>query len=203
MAALEPKRTWQLYAIIGAVLVVSLLIVMLGQPTWQSGLIRWGALVGYQGVFLAALSALYLVELTKYFGRGFIKLHHIVSIMALSTLVLHGGMVAWQFGQLRVLAPRFTSVENFVRFGGAPALWLIILAALAAWQRKNLRDQWRPIHWLTYIAFILGTIHAQMLGGSFQHLVVRIISIAMAVALVAVFATKRLRQQKRRNRSKA
>lgn len=202
MAALEPKRTWQLYAIIGAVLVVSLLVALLGRPAWQEGVIRWGALVGYQGVFLAALSSLYLVELTKHFGRGFVKLHHILSALALSTLILHGGLVAWRLGNPRVFIPRFTSVENFVRFGGAPALWLISLAALAAWQRKNLRDQWRSIHWLTYLAFILGTIHAQMLGGSFQYLIVRIISIAMAVALVAVFVIKRLRQQKRRNRRK-
>ena len=200
MATLEPKRTWQLYAIIGAVLVVSLLIVMLGQPTWQTGVIRWGALVGYQGVFLASLSSLYLVELTKHFGRRFVKLHHTVSIMALIALVLHGGTFAWQTGQLRVLAPRFSSLENFVRFGGAPALWLISFAALAAWQRQRLRDQWRAIHWLNYLAFILGTIHAQFLGGSFQYLLVRIISIAMAVALVAIFVTKRLRQQRRRNR---
>ncbi len=193
MAALEPKRTWQLYAIIGAVLIVSLLVALVGRPPWQEALIRWGALAGYQSVFLASLASLYLVELTKYFGRRFIPLHHTFARIAFFTLFLHGGLVAWRFDNPFVFIPRFTSMENFVRFGGAPALWLISLAALAAWQRQRLRDQWRAIHWLNYIAFLLGTIHAQMLGGSFQYLIVQIISIAMAVALVAVFVTKRLR----------
>lgn len=197
--AREPKNTWVLVAAIVFALLLSLGVVALdviGTPV--SGVLRVAALIGYQGVFLASLSSLYLIELTKYFGRRFVKVHHVVSVTALITLFLHGGLVAWQFGGVGVFLPTFRSLQSFLQFGGAPALWLISVASLAALFRASLRKQWRQIHWLNYVAFLLGTIHAQLLGANFQHLVVRIFSGAMAAALVAIFVIKRVRRWRRR-----
>lgn len=197
--AREPKNTWVLVAAIVFALLLSLGVVALdviGTPV--SGVLRVAALIGYQGVFLASLSSLYLIELTKYFGRRFVKVHHVVSVTALITLFLHGGLVAWQFRGLGVFLPTFSSLQGFFQFGGAPALWLISVASLAALFRTTLRKQWRQIHWLNYLAFLLGTLHAQLLGANFQHLVVRIFSGAMAAALVAIFVIKRVRRWRRR-----
>jgi DMSO/TMAO reductase YedYZ heme-binding membrane subunit len=98
---------------------------------------------------------------------------------------------------LDVFLPTFRSLQSFLQFGGAPALWLISVASLAALFRATLRKQWRQIHWLNYLAFLLGTIHAQLLGTNFQHLIVRIVSIAMAGALIGVFVVKRVRKRRR------
>ncbi len=196
--AMEPKNTRVLAAAIVLALLLSIGVVALdviGTPI--SGVLRVAALIGYQGVFLASLSSLYLIELTKYFGRRFVKVHHVASVMALVTLFLHGGLVAWQFRALDVFLPTFRSLQSFLQFGGAPALWLISVAALAALFRASLRKQWRQVHWLNYLAFLLGTVHAQLLGTNFQHLIVRGVSIAMAVALIGVFVTKRVRKRRR------
>ena len=199
--AMKPKNTWALVAAIVFALLLSVAVVALDViATPISGVLRVAALIGYQGVFLASLSSLYLVELTKYFGRRFVKVHHVVSVTALITLFLHGGLVAWQFGGLGVFLPTFRSLRSFLQFGGAPALWLISVASLAALFRASLRKQWRQIHWLNYLAFLLGTIHAQLLGTNFQHLLVRIVSGAMAAALVGVFVTKRVRKRRRQRR---
>ena len=197
--AMKLKNTWALVAAIVFALLLSVAVVALDViATPISGVLRVAALIGYQGVFLASLSSLYLVELTKYFGRRFVKVHHVVSVTALIALFLHGGLVAWQFGGVGVFLPTFRSLQSFLQFGGAPALWLISVASLAALFRATLRKQWRQIHWLNYLAFLLGTIHAQLLGTNFQHLLVRIVSGAMAAALVGVFVTKRVRKRRRR-----
>ncbi len=201
MPGLEPKHNNVLIAIIVASLVlvaVTVAVDQIGAPI--SGVIRVGALLGYLAVFLASLASNYMRELTRYFGRTFIKLHHAVSITALASLATHASAAAWRSGTLRTFLPRFDSLQVFLTLGGRLAIWLFALTALTALFRRKLRNAWRPIHWLNYVAFLLGTVHAQLIGSSFQHLAVRIVSGAMALALIGVFANKRVQRARRRRR---
>jgi len=39
--------------------------------------------------------------------------------------------------------------------GWSSALYLILIAVLAAVMRRRLKDMWKVIHWLNYVAFVL------------------------------------------------
>ena len=202
MAGPKPKNTWQLVA--AGVVVVTLVLVVLALSArgMSGGLIRFGALLGYLGVFLASLSSNYMRELTRYFGRPFPKVHHMISVTALLALILHAVGVAWQSGSLTAFLPVFTSVNAFFALGGRPAFWLLAITAVTAFFRSRIGKSWKMIHWLNYLAFFLATAHAVMIGSSFNHLALQIVAVVMAVGLVAVFVLRRLAEQKRARKRK-
>ncbi len=156
-------------------------------------------------IFVATLSSNYTRELTRFFGRAFIRVHHVASITALVALLAHASTVAWRAGSVSVFVPLLSSAQAFLSQGGRPALWLVVIAAAVALLRKKIGKRWKTIHRFNYPAFLLGTIHAQMLGRNFQHLTIRIVSAAMAVGVVVVFVLKRRakarRKQQRRVRA--
>jgi DMSO/TMAO reductase YedYZ heme-binding membrane subunit len=162
--------------------------------------IRTFALVGYLCVFVAAVSALYMRELVKLFGRPFVKTHHTVTITGLVLLALHGLIGALSLGA-NVLVPKFGSLRLFFTWGGPVALYLIGIASLAAlFRRSSLKKQWRYVHWLNYIAFLLATTHAIFLGSEFRAPAMKVVPIVLALALVAAFVLKRLQRSKMRSR---
>jgi len=200
----KPKNTWVLVAVGAFALLLAVIVVSLDRiATPIDGVIRVGALLGYQAVFLAALSSNYMRELTRYFGRSFPTLHHIASVGALAALIVHATGVALRAGSPAVFLPEFRSFQLFFSLGGRPALRLIAIASLAGLFRAAIGKNWRFIHWLNYIAFLLGTIHALLIGPNFTHIGVRIVSGAMAFALVAVFVNKRATEYKRSRKKRA
>jgi predicted ferric reductase len=156
-------------------------------------------MAGYVAVFLACLSSAFLRQLTRTFGRSFVQVHHIISVTGLVLLLLHALGVAWDARSLRVFIPPFSSLTRFLEFGGRPALWLIGAASLAALLRATLRKSWRTIHWLNYVAFLLGTVHGVLIGTDFEALPVRVISIVMAGSVIGVFVWKRVTAARRRS----
>jgi hypothetical protein len=201
MPGLEPKHNEILIALIVVTLALVAVTIALDQIyTPLNGVIRAGALLGYLAVFLTSLASNYMRELTRYFGRTFIKLHHAASITALASLATHASAAAWRSGSLSTFLPRFDSLQTFLSLGGRLAIWLFALTALTALFRRKLRNAWRPLHWLNYVAFLLGTVHAQLIGTSFQYLVVRLVSGAMALALIGVFINKRVQRARRARR---
>jgi len=193
----KSKNTWVLILCGAVALLVMVGIVALDRLyTPLDGVIRVGALLGYLGVFLAALSSNYMRELTRYFGRSFITVHHIVSVTALVALTVHAVSVAWQMRSAAAFLPRFDSWQLFFALGGRPAFWLLAIAALTALFRTAIGKNWKVIHWLNYVAFALGTIHAQMIGSSFVHLGIRIVAWVLLAVLLGVFVWKRTRKQR-------
>jgi len=204
MAGEKPQNTWMLIAGVAPGVLVAVTVVAL-DPLSASieGAIRMGAVLGYLTVFLAALSSNYMRELTRFFGRAFVRVHHVASLTALVALLVHAATVVWRAGSVSVVVPLLSSARAFFSQGGRPALWLILIAAAVALLRKKIGTQWKMIHRLNYLAFLLGTIHAQMLGRNFQHLAVRIVSAAMAAGVVAVFVLKRRTQARRKRQRRA
>lgn len=154
--------------------------------------IRGAAMLGYIYVFLTCLSSAFVPELSKYFGRPYIRTHHLVAVMGLTLITIHGATVAWDSLSAGVVLPRFDSPEGFLRWGGPPAYWLIWIAVVAAGLRMSLGARWRMLHWLNYIAFLLATAHAIMIGSDFERPLLRWGATGMALVVIAVFLRKRL-----------
>jgi sulfoxide reductase heme-binding subunit YedZ len=203
-ASKQAKNTWVLIICGVVALLLTVGIVALDSlSTPLDGIIRAGALMGYLAVFLAALSSNYMRELTRFFGRSFIKVHHLVSVTALIALTVHAIGVAWRAGSVVTFLPGFASWRLFFSLGGRPAFWLLAVTSLTALFRTAIGKNWKVIHWLNYLVFILGTIHAQMIGPNFRHPGVRIVSGMMALVLIGVFVWKRTRKQRARAKATA
>ena len=198
MQRTQNRRIWYL-ALAGlvALLLVGGLVALQPHGTPLNFFIRGAASLGYLAVFASIVSSAYLQQLVRFFGRPFIKVHHIVAVTGLVLLLLHPVGVAIDSRDPRVFLPRFDSWTVFLQLGGRPAWYLIGVAALAAVLRKRLGDKWRAIHWLNYLAFWLATAHAILLGTNFQYTVVRAVAILLALAVVAIFVRKRLPKRRR------
>jgi sulfoxide reductase heme-binding subunit YedZ len=149
--------------------------------------------MGYLAIFLSALSSAYMRQVIRFFGRPFTKVHHILSVTGLALVTLHPLGVAINAGSPRVFLPRFDSWVVFLELGGRPAWYLIAAASLAAVLRKTIGRNWRTVHFLNYLAFLLVTVHAIMIGTDFQHTIVKVISVALALVVVVIFIRKRRR----------
>lgn len=181
-------------------LLVGGLIALQPVGDFLSWVIRGAAILGYVAVFLAIISSAYLVELVRFFGRPFVKVHHLVSISGLVLITLHPLGAALRSNNLNVFLPKFDSWQVFLQLGGRPAWYLIGIAALAALFRTALRRRWRWVHVLNYVAFLLATVHAIWIGTDFQNIVMRVLAIGMALASGVVFVHKRRQLSKRRSR---
>ena len=159
-------------------------------PSAGNALVRAAAILGYLGVFLATVSSAYLRELVKFFGRPFIKVHHIVSIAALVLITIHPLAAVWSWSSVDLLLPQFGSLATFLTWGGPPALYLVAVGAVGAALRRPFKRRWRSVHRLNYLAFLLATAHALLLGTDGQNTIVRVIAIAMALTVVYVYARK-------------
>jgi predicted ferric reductase len=201
MPGRKPKNTWVL--VVSGVAALALVagvvsIDSLGLPI--NAVVRGAALLGYLMVFLSAISSNYMRELTRFFGRPFPKVHHVVTVTALVALATHAISVAWRSQTVAVFIPQFGSFYAFFSLGGRMAFWLIAVTSLTALFRASIGKNWKVVHWLNYVALILGTIHAQFIGPNVQHWAVRVILAIMATVAVAVFVLKRLEERRRRMR---
>lgn len=114
MPGMQPKNTWAL--VVSAVVAVVLVAGVVALDSLYAsidGVIRFGAVLGYLGVFLTALSSNYMRELTRFFGRPFPKVHHMISITAMSALSVHAIAVAWRAGTPATFVPDVSSVRAF------------------------------------------------------------------------------------------
>jgi methionine sulfoxide reductase heme-binding subunit len=204
MPGIQSKNTWLLVVSVVASLVLVVGVVLLdGVGAPLDAVIRISALLGYLMVYSASVSSNYMRELTRYFGRRFVQVHHVASVTALVALALHATSVAWSSGSMSAFVPQFGSLRLFLSLGGRPAFWLIAITSLTALLRTSIGKSWKTIHWLNYLAFLLGTVHALMIGTTFQYLAARIVSIVMAVVLVVVFVQKRVEVYRRNQRRRA
>jgi DMSO/TMAO reductase YedYZ heme-binding membrane subunit len=156
-------------------------------------LARAAALFGYGTLFVTILSHEYLREMRKLFGKPFMTVHHILAVTGLVLVTLHPVLMTILMpDHLAEFVPRFDSLRTFLTFGGRAGLYLILIAALAAVMRRRLKDTWKVIHWLNYVAFVLVFAHSWLLGGNVSTSVLKFISPLMLLTVVAVFLRKRL-----------
>lgn len=188
------RKTWYLVLVgIVILILVSGLISLQPYGSPLNWLIRGAALMGYLAIFLSIVSSAYVRQVYRVFGRPFIKVHHILSVTGLTLVTLHPLGAAINAASPSVFLPRFDSWAVFLELGGRPAWYLIAAASLAAVLRRAIGQNWRAIHFLNYAAFLLGTVHAIMIGTDFQHTIVKAVSVALALVVVVIFIQRRRR----------
>jgi sulfoxide reductase heme-binding subunit YedZ len=186
------RKTWYLVLVgIVALILVSGLISLQPYGSPLNWLIRGTALMGYMAIFLSAVSSAYMRQVYRVFGCPFIKVHHILSVTGLVLVTLHPVGVAIAAASPGVFLPRFDSWVTFLELGGRPAWYLIAAASLAAVLRRAIGRNWRGIHFLNYVAFLLATVHAIMIGTDLQYTIVKVVAVALALVIVVIFIQKR------------
>ena len=191
----ESTLRWLRAVIPVVVLVLALLVVysLLSTPAptgWM--VVRASALFAYVTLFLAIVSSEYQREMRKLFGQPYMRVHHWLARVGLVLIVLHPVLIAVLSKDPRVFVPRFTPWRVLLSLGGRPALYLFFIAALAGVFRARVKNPWKVIHWLSYLAFLLAFAHAWLLGSTVATGPLRPIWLMMAVVVVIVWLHKRL-----------
>jgi methionine sulfoxide reductase heme-binding subunit len=197
---MQKKRVRSLWYIVVFEVVIAALAALI--VLWQPGgealyvALRVAALTGFTLVYLAILSSLFLRELVHALGQPYIKVHHVLSIVALSLVTLHPlGWAAYN-ASVKALLPDFSSLSALLYQVG-PFIWLLLLCGLlSALLRKKLK-QWRIVHWLNYLAFLMAARHAWTLGSNTQTLGMRIVIVLMATSVVGAFVWKRIKMRRK------
>lgn len=163
--------------------------------------VRTAALFGYFFLFMEILSSEYNIRMKKMLGRPFINVHHHIARAAVILILLHPILIAYQFG-LSSFVPVLYPLIDFLRMAGRPALYLILIAVLAGVYRKKIPKNWRSIHELNYLGFVLIFFHAWLIGTDLQYGLMQFIWFAMALIVLAVFIHKHIISGPGRKKSK-
>jgi len=158
---------------------------------------RIAGLTGISSLFIAIILSSFVRQSKKIFGKVYLKVHHFFSIIGLILVTLHPVSMAIDFGTSRIFIPNFSSWDAFLTNAGRPALYLIYIAALAAFLRRKIAGYWRHLHSIIYFAFILGAIHGMRQGSNFSSIILFTLYILMIAAVVFNFIYKRYLSSKK------
>ncbi len=137
---------------------------------------RMAGLVAFTLLFIQILLGSSLNKWLKILGAKAYKYHIIIGTLAYMAIFIHPLMYLYlRFDATKILDPFFiysefcilceTKDDLYLTFGRV-SFWLITAAVLAAIGRTyvSLRQNWRYIHILNYIAFFFVAYHAMKLG---------------------------------------
>ena len=155
-------------------------------------LVRIAALWAYTALFLGILSSEYVREMRKLLGQPYLRVHHALAVSGLLLMLVHPLSYAIRVNSLSVFVPVWRPLGSALTLGGRPGLYLVWTAVLAAVARRRLKDVWKAIHWLNYVAFALIFAHAWLLGQDIARGPLRAVWLAMAVVVLIVVVHKRL-----------
>jgi sulfoxide reductase heme-binding subunit YedZ len=183
-----------------AVIIALLFLPSAGEEELAPLAVRFFGLYGLLFLSVTTLVTPFLREVTKAFGRPFLKVHHSLAVLGVVFITLHPVFNAVERLSLSVFVPRFDSWNLFWLLAGRPALIILYVAVFAAFLRVKAPKYWRAFHALMYVVLLFGIVHANLIGGDFQNLGIMIIFNALFVATLVGFAFKRYRsyQLKRR-----
>jgi methionine sulfoxide reductase heme-binding subunit len=183
----------QFYLIYGIILVIVLFItyILLQRPGEPLRMVaRFAATFGYLAIFLSILSSEYMAKMRKISGLPFLKAHHNLARIGILLILIHPLALALEGQDVLIFLPVFYPVDLFLALGGRTALYLFLLAAGIAIYRKKYRN-WRKVHYLNYLAFLLVTAHALLIGTDFKIDIMRVLALVMAAAVTGIFIHKR------------
>ncbi len=192
MSKLQARNTF-LFVIIGGAVVAlaAILLVITGEPRESLAPMRILGFTAYLLALASILSTLFIQELVHLFGRRFIAVHHIIAATALTAMALHPLFVVLGGYPLYYLLPDFTSGYAFFARNGPVALLLFGAASLSALLRAKLKSSWRMLHWLVYLAFLIASVHAALLGMNLQGTPARIVIGLLGLSVIVIYVLKR------------
>jgi DMSO/TMAO reductase YedYZ heme-binding membrane subunit len=151
---------------------------------------RFAGTFGYLTIFFAIVSSEYITKIKKLAGLPFMKAHHNLARIGVFLILIHPLTFILEGQSIRIISP-FYSMSIFINLFGRPALYLFLLAAGIALYRKKYKN-WKKIHYLNYLAFLLVSVHAVMIGIDFKLSIMRTLALVMALIVAGVFINKRL-----------
>jgi len=154
--------------------------------------VRLFALNGFIALSIATILSGFLKEVTLFFKKPFMRIHHYFAAAGLVLITLHPIVLAIQFLNPAVFVPNLNSLYLFLFFGGRQALIIIYIALVAVFLRRQMVNYWRYFHALMYVALFFGVVHAVLSGSDFQNVAILVIFNGLFVFTVAVFVWKRL-----------
>ena len=153
--------------------------------------IRIFGLLGFIALSIATILTAFLKEVTLYFKKPFLRIHHYFAAFGLTLITLHPIVLAIQRLNPAVFIPTVGSLESFIINGGRQSLIIIYIAFIAILLRRKIPAYWRPIHALMYVALFFGILHANLIGTDFENLYILITLNALFAASLAAFVIKR------------
>ena len=191
----KSKITFQgavIASIIAVIFIAVTVISVFSFPFWGLNFfVRLLGLWGYIFLAIAAAMSPYLKNIYRYFGKPFIKIHHIFAFSGLIIITLHPVFFSLQAASAAVFIPDFSSWYSFWLYAGRPALIILYISLVAALFRKKIKP-WRIIHALMYIMVIFGFIHAVLIGTDFENKIILTVYALLAIAVFASFILKRI-----------
>ncbi len=186
------KREFAFFAVIIIfALAISLVALDMDTTTAMDASIRLLALNGFIALSVAAILTPFIKEVTLFFKKSFIKVHHYFAAAGLLMITLHPIAVAILFVNPIILLPNFESLSNFFFYGGSVALIAIYTAFGAVLLRRKVEAHWRYFHALMYVALFFGVIHANLWGRDFENSFIVVIYDGLFAAALAAFVLKR------------
>ncbi|MCA9905096.1 MAG: ferric reductase-like transmembrane domain-containing protein [Anaerolineae bacterium] len=179
------------------------------QLTWH--LIRSSGIVAYVLMVASTVWGLFISsQLVKDWSPGpiSITLHSTLSWLALALGLGHGLLLMFDdyftYSLSDVFVPFTGPYRPEVVGLGTLALWLIIAVTLSFPLRKRLgHTLWKRLHYLSYVAFGLVTVHGLLAGTDAEHLGFRLLT-GIGVLLVVLLLGMRLgRDQSKPAQAKA
>jgi predicted ferric reductase len=165
--------------------------------TWH--LIRSSGIVAYALLMASTVWGLFLSsQIVKEWSPGPISLtlHSTISWLALLLGLAHGLMLMFDeyftYTLVSILIP-FTGPYRPEAVGlGTLAFWIVLLVALSFPFRKRIGHKaWKRLHYLSYVAFGLVTVHGLLAGTDGEHPGFRVL-LGMSVTLVVLLLGIRL-----------
>jgi predicted ferric reductase len=202
--AMVLKRELAFFAvIISFALAISLIALDMDTTNAMDASIRLLALNGYIALSVAAILTPFIKEVTLFFKKSFIKVHHYFAAAGLLMITLHPIAVAILFANPSILLPNFASLSNFFFYGGSISLIAIYTAFGAVLLRRKVVAYWRYLHALMYVALFFGVVHANLWGRDFENSFIVVIYDGLFAVAIAAFVLKRWQfyqiKQKRNN----
>ncbi len=164
--------------------------------------VRLFALNGFIALSIATIMTPFLREITLYFKKPFIRVHHYFAAVGLTLITLHPVALAVMLMNPAVFVPNLNSLYLFLFFGGRQALIIIYIAVVAVLLRRKMVAYWRPFHALMYVALFFGVVHGALSGRDLQNPFILIAFSALFAAAIAAFVLKRVQLYRMKQRKK-
>jgi len=190
--AMVLKRELAFFAvIISFALAISLIALDMDTTNAMDASIRLLALNGYFALSVAAILTPFIKEVTLFFKKSFIKVHHYFAAAGLLMITFHPIAVAILFANPGILLPNFASLSTFLFYGGSISLIAIYTAFGAVLLRRKVVAYWRYLHALMYVALFFGVVHANLWGRDFENSFIVVIYDGLFAVAIAAFVLKR------------
>lgn len=170
---------------------VLLISFIMGLGTSLNIVMRLLALSGFISLSIATIMTPFVKEISRFFKKPFIRVHHYFAATGLVLVTLHPIVLSIEILNPTVFLPNFDSVYLFLFFGGRQALMIIYVAIAAVLLRKKITRSWRLFHALMYVALFFGVVHGNLSGTDFQNLFVAVAFNTLFLVSLVTFALKR------------